>query len=79
VAKGEELGVIESQKAVVGFHSPVSGTVLEANQALAHAPGLVNQEPYEGGWICRVSVSDLAELSQLMTAAQYQQFCGKAD
>lgn len=76
VAKGEELGAVESSKAVVSYHAPVSGRILEVNLALGDDPGLVNVDPYGDGWICRISLRDPAELSQLMNAAQYERFCG---
>lgn len=77
VSKGEEVATIESSKAVAGFFSPVSGTILDVNHAVEDDPGLINADPYKLGWICKLSVSDPTELSELMGAAQYEQFCGK--
>ena len=71
VVQFEKMGEIESVKAVSDLYSPVSGTVVERNESLADNPELVNDSPYEGGWMLRVRLSDAAELDALMSAAQY--------
>ena len=65
------FGVIESVKAVSDLYSPVSGTVTEVNEALAQSPELVNSDAYGEGWICRVELSDPAQVEALMDAAAY--------
>ncbi len=65
------FGVIESVKAVSDLYAPVSGEVVEINEALRDQPELVNDDPYGEGWIVKVSLSDGAELDQLMDAATY--------
>lgn len=77
VTKGGTLGVVESVKAVSDVYSPVSGTVVEANDRLVDTPEVVNGDPYGEGWMVKVSLADLAEIEQLMTAAQYQEFVVK--
>jgi len=70
----EKFGEIESVKAVSELFSPVTGEVVEINAALAESPELVNDEPYEGGWMLRVRLTDPAEADKLLTAADYEQF-----
>lgn len=74
VAKGDAPCVVDSVKAASDVYSPVSGTVTEANHALADAPELVNTEAETGGWLFRLTLSDPAELSALMDRAAYDAF-----
>ena len=69
----EKMGEIESVKAVSDLYSPVSGTVAETNNALRDEPELVNDSPYDTGWMLRVELADSSELDKLMTGAQYQE------
>ena len=70
----DNFGVIESVKAVSDLYMPVSGEVVEINEDLLDQPELVNDEPYEGGWIIKVSLSDEAELDELMNSDEYSSF-----
>jgi len=72
VAVGEACAVVESVKAASDVYSPVSGEVVEANEALADSPELVNQDPYGDGWIMRIELSDASELDRLMDADSYE-------
>ena len=74
VTAGEEFGAVESVKAASDLNSPVSGTVVEVNEALEDTPELINQDAYEN-WIIKVELSDKAELDELMDAAAYEAFC----
>ena len=76
VTAGEEFGAVESVKAASDLMSPVSGTVVEINEALEDTPELVNQDAYEN-WIIKVEMSDKSELDNLMDAAAYEEFCNK--
>ena len=76
VTAGEEFGAVESVKAASDLMSPVSGTVVEVNEALEDQPELVNQDAYEN-WIIKVEMSDKSELDNLMDAAAYATFCEK--
>jgi glycine cleavage system H protein len=76
VVAGEEFGAVESVKAASDLISPVSGTVVEINEALEDQPELVNQDAYEN-WIIKVELSDKSDLDQLMDAAAYEKFCQK--
>lgn len=72
----EIFGTVEAVKTVSDLYLPVSGTVKEINPALANAPELVNTDPYGEGWLIKVEVKDAADISKLMTAADYQGVVG---
>ncbi len=74
VVAGEDFGAAESAKAASDLISPVSGTVVEVNEALEDEPELVNKDAFEN-WIIKVELSDKAELDNLMDAAAYEKFC----
>ena len=76
VEAGAEFGAVESVKAASDLNSPVSGTVVEVNEALEDAPELINQDAYEN-WIIKVELSDKGELENLMDAKAYTEFCEK--
>ncbi|MBR5918302.1 MAG: glycine cleavage system protein H, partial [Prevotella sp.] len=67
---------VESVKAASDLISPVSGTVVEVNEALEDEPELINQDAFEN-WIIKVELSDKSELDNLMDAAAYEAFCAK--
>ena len=71
VSQGDEVGTIESVKAVAEVYAPASGEVLELNEGLADAPEKVNSEPQEGGWLLRLRLSDDGQLSSLMKHGDY--------
>ena len=73
VEAGEDFGAVESVKAASDLISPVSGTVVEINDALNDSPELINQDPYEN-WIIKVQLSDASETENLMDAAAYKEF-----
>jgi glycine cleavage system H protein len=74
VSSSEPFGVVESTKAVSDLYSPVSGTVIEVNDTLLDNPELINEDPYEDGWMIRIAMSDKSELEKLMDAAEYATF-----
>ncbi len=76
LAAGDTFGTIEAVKTVSDLYMPVDGEVVEVNPALEDTPELVNSEPYEGGWMIRIKVSDPAQLDGLMTAEQYSSLIG---
>ena len=76
VEAGEEFGAVESVKAASDLISPVSGTVVEVNEALDDQPELINQDAYEN-WIIKVQLSDKGDLDNLMDAKDYAAFCEK--
>jgi glycine cleavage system H protein len=71
VIAGEPLGALESSKVTSDLIAPVSGEVVESNQALDEAPTLINDSPYEQGWITRVRLKDPAEIDGLLDEAAY--------
>jgi glycine cleavage system H protein len=73
------FGDIESVKAVSELLAPLSGEVVEINEALADQPELVNEAPYEGGWMVVLRPSDTGQLDALMDAAAYAEFLGTLD
>lgn len=77
VGKEEVFGTIEAVKTVSDLFMPVTGEVLEVNPELEDAPQLVNEDAYGKGWIIKVSVSDAAELDELLSAAEYEQLIAK--
>ncbi len=74
VSAGEEFGAVESVKAASDLISPVTGVVLEVNEALEDEPERINSDAYEN-WIIKVEMSDKGELEKLMDAQAYQDFC----
>ncbi|MEH3036532.1 MAG: glycine cleavage system protein GcvH [Sphingomonas adhaesiva] len=77
IAKGDEAAVVESVKAASDVYSPVSGTVLEGNAALTDEPALVNSDPEGEGWFFKITLSDTAELEELMDEIAYEAFVAK--
>jgi len=71
VAQGEPMAVVESVKSVSDVYAPVSGEVLDVNKALEDTPELINQDAFGGGWIAVLRLSNAAELTSLMNAADY--------
>ena len=74
VEAGEDFGAVESVKAASDLYSPVSGTVVEVNEALEDAPELINQDAF-ANWIIKVELSDKSELDNLMDAKAYEEHC----
>lgn len=72
VTKGEEFGTVESVKAVETLYSPVTGTVVESNQAAIDDPESVTDDPYGEGWFLKVRINDSSELDDAMTADAYR-------
>lgn len=68
---GSECAVVESVKAASDVYSPLTGEVVEVNEALADAPETINQEAYEGGWIYRLRMANADEMASLMDADAY--------
>lgn len=75
VSRGGEAAVVESVKAASDVYSPVGGEVIEGNQALVDDPALVNSDPEGEGWFFRLRLEDTAEVSDLLNADQYKEYC----
>lgn len=71
VARGDQIGSVESVKAASDIYSPVSGVVAEANVALDDQPGLINKSPNEDGWLAKVQLANPAELDELLSEEAY--------
>jgi glycine cleavage system H protein len=76
LAKDEAFGVIESVKTASDLYAPAAGEVIAVNEALADAPELVNSEPYAGGWMVRLRLTDAAAVDELMDAGAYRALVG---
>src|SRR5688572_22978025 len=75
----ETFGAVDSVKTASDLYSPLSGEVLEINEALKASPELVNAEPYGAGWMLKVKPSNIKELDSLLDAAGYEQFLSTLD
>ncbi|MDQ4087080.1 MAG: glycine cleavage system protein GcvH [Pseudomonadota bacterium] len=75
LSQGGEAAVVESVKAASDVYAPVSGEVVEGNQALVDDPSLVNSDPEGEGWFFRLRLADTNELNGLMNVDQYKSFC----
>ncbi len=74
VEKGKQAAVVESVKAASEVYAPISGEVVEVNQALVDEPAAINADPMGGGWFLKLKVANRAELDGLMDEAAYQKF-----
>ena len=75
--QGKQFGTIEAVKTVSDLFAPVSGEVVEVNEALKDSPEVVNKDPYAGGWMVKVKISNGTELDGLLDSAKYQEMVGK--
>ena len=75
----KSFGEIESPKAVSELFAPVSGQIIEVNAELEERPELVNEEPYEAGWMLKVQLSDTSEMDNLMSADQYEALVAESE
>ena len=77
IALGEVFGTIEAVKTVSDLFMPLTGTVLELNSELEAAPESVNEDPYDKGWMVKISIKDTSQLDQLLDAEGYQELTGQ--
>ena len=75
--KGNSIGTIEAVKTVADIYSPVSGEIVEVNQALTDQAELINQDPYGAGWIAKIKLSNAAETAELLNPVNYQKLIGQ--
>ncbi len=73
----EQFGEVESVKAVSELFCPVSGEVVEANTGILNSTEVINEDPYEQGWLIKVRVADKEELAALLNAGDYEKFAGQ--
>jgi glycine cleavage system H protein len=76
VRKGDPYAEVESVKAVSDVIAPLSGEIIEVNEALASAPEAINDDPYESGWMVKIRLSDPSEVDSLLDASGYQESLG---
>ncbi|MEM7106658.1 MAG: glycine cleavage system protein GcvH [Bacteroidota bacterium] len=76
IEQGEVFGTVEAVKTVSDLFMPISGTVSEFNTELESSPEVVNEDPYEKGWMIKITLEDGADLSELLTAQEYQSLIG---
>ena len=76
VEAGKECAVVESVKAASDIYAPVSGDVVAVNEELSSAPELLNQDPYDKGWMFKIKISDPGELSELLSPDDYAHHIG---
>lgn len=74
VGQGKTLGSVESVKAVSDIYAPVSGEVVEVNEALAEAPEKINEDPHGEAWLVRIRLTAPAEMDGLLSAADYEAY-----
>ena len=74
IAKGDECASVESVKTVSGVYAPVDGEVLERNETIVESPELINQSPYESGWLIRLKGSESFDTSDLMDETAYDNY-----
>lgn len=79
VSAGVSYAEIESVKAVSDVFAPVSGTVIEANDEVVDAPELINESPYEDGWLIKIKLSDPSEGDDLMSAEEYEEILAEQE
>lgn len=70
--KGESFGTIESVKAVEDMYAPISGTVIERNEAMVDSPELISEDPYGEGWFLKVRIDDDENLGDTLSASEYR-------
>lgn len=75
----DSFGSIEARKTVADLYAPIGGTVLSVNDELEEAPELVNDDPYDGGWLLEVEISDKDELNLLMSSDDYQEYVAESE
>lgn len=76
IEKEEVFGSVEAVKTVSDLFMPISGEILEFNQALEDAPEVVNEDPYNEGWMIKVKIADPSDMDGLLSADQYQELVG---
>jgi glycine cleavage system H protein len=74
VSAHDEVAVIESVKAASDVYAPVSGTIIEVNEALNDRPEMINSDPYGAGWMFKIKVLKLSDVKHLLSADEYEEF-----
>ena len=72
IVAGDQAGIVESVKTASDIHAPISGVVVEVNEALDDDPEIVNEDPYNKGWIYKIKPHNMADVEALLTNTQYE-------
>ena len=75
--QGQTMAIVDSVKASSDIYAPISGEIIEVNEGLVEKPELINQSPYESGWIAKIKPSNLVEFENLMTKEKYDRYIGE--
>ena len=76
-AQGQTIAIVDSVKASSDVYAPISGEIIEVNEDLIEKPEMINQSPYDLGWIVRIKPSNMGEVESLMTEEQYDRYIGE--
>lgn len=76
VAAGDTFGTVEAVKTVSDLYAPVSGKIAEFNTAVNNNPAIINQDPYDAGWLVRMEISKISELDSLLSPEEYKNLVG---
>ena len=75
--QGQTIAIVDSVKASSDIYTPISGEIMEVNEELIEKPEMINQSPYELGWIVKIKPSNISEFESLMTKEQYDRYIGQ--
>lgn len=79
IERDDSIGSIEAHKTVADIYAPFCGTVVSVNQEALDTPSLANDDPYDGGWLLEIELSDRDELKTLLSADDYADYCENSD
>ncbi len=75
--QGQTMAIVDSVKASSDIYAPISGEILEVNEGLIEKPEMINQSPYDSGWIAKIKPSNIEEFESLMTKEKYDRYIGE--
>jgi glycine cleavage system H protein len=75
--QGQTMAIVDSVKASSDIYAPISGEILEVNEGLIENPEIINQSPYDSGWIAKIKPSNIEEFESLMTKEKYDRYIGE--
>jgi glycine cleavage system H protein len=75
--QGQTMAIVDSVKASSDIYAPISGEIIEVNEGLVEKPELINQSPYDSGWIAKIKSSNIEEFENLMTKEKYDRYIGE--
>jgi glycine cleavage system H protein len=77
--QGQTMAIIDSVKASSDIYAPISGEIIEVNDGLIEKPEIINQSPYDSGWIAKIKPSNMEEFESLMTKEKYDRYIGEIE